>query len=70
MDQQDQNVETPEIEEASAQKMPVGDEEQSVASVDKASDATAPHQSVVETKRTRTNQKVRPSQKQHDQRNG
>jgi len=40
MDQQDQNVELPEIEEASAQKMPVGDEEQSVASVDKASDAT------------------------------
>lgn len=38
----DQNVELPEIEEASAQKMPVGDEAQSVASVDKAGDATSP----------------------------
>lgn len=37
----DQNVELPEIEEASAQKMPVGDEAQSVASVDKAGDATS-----------------------------
>lgn len=40
MSEVDQNVELPEIEEASAQKMPVGDEEQSVASVDKAGDAT------------------------------
>jgi len=32
----DRNVELPEIEEASAQKMPVGDEEQSVSSVTKA----------------------------------
>jgi len=37
----DQNVELPELEEASAQKAPVGDEEQSVASVDKAGDATS-----------------------------
>lgn len=35
----DQNVELPELEEA--QKAPVGDEEQSVASVDKAGDATS-----------------------------
>jgi len=42
MSEVDQNVELPEIEEASAQKMPVGDEAQSVASVDKASDATSP----------------------------
>lgn len=36
----DQNVELPEIEEASAQKMPVGDEEQSIAATDKATNAT------------------------------
>ena len=36
----DQSVELPEIEEASAQKMPVGDEQQSVAATDKASDST------------------------------
>ena len=36
----DQNVELPEIEEASAQKMPVGDEQQSVAATDKASGST------------------------------
>lgn len=35
----DQNVELPELEEA--QKAPIGDEEQSVASVDKAGDATS-----------------------------
>ena len=38
----DQNIELPEIEEASAQKMPVGDEEQSIAATDKAGDATNP----------------------------
>ena len=38
----DQNIELPEIEEASAQKMPVGDEEQSIAATDKAGDATKP----------------------------
>ena len=36
----DQNVELPEIEEASAQKMPVGDEEQSNAATAKASTST------------------------------
>lgn len=36
----DQNVELPEIEEASAQKMPVGDEEQSVAATKKAASGT------------------------------
>jgi hypothetical protein len=36
----DQNVELPEIEEASAQKMPVGDEEQSVAATKKAAAGT------------------------------
>lgn len=36
----DINVELPEIEEASAQKMPVGDEQQSVAATDKASGST------------------------------
>ena len=39
MSNTDQNVELPELEEA--QKAPVGDEEQSVASVDKAGDATS-----------------------------
>tara|TARA_B110000908_G_C10224949_1_gene437436 strand:+ start:439 stop:1473 length:1035 start_codon:yes stop_codon:yes gene_type:complete len=38
----DQNIELPEIEEASAQKMPVGDEEQSIAATDKAANATNP----------------------------
>jgi len=36
MSEYDQNVELPEIEEASAQKMPVGDEEQSIAATKKA----------------------------------
>ena len=36
----DQNVELPEIEEASAQKMPVGDEEQSIAATKKAAAST------------------------------
>jgi hypothetical protein len=35
-----ENVELPEIEEASAQKMPVGDEEQSIAATDKAAGST------------------------------
>jgi hypothetical protein len=35
----DQNVELPEIEEASAQKMPVGDEEQSIAATKKAAES-------------------------------
>ena len=39
MSEYDQNVELPEIEEASAQKMPVGDEEQSIAATKKAAES-------------------------------